>query len=756
MVCWMAVRCLLYLVCMSLTYYVDANHFRGGTISWHPTGKGYEVELKFRMGWTYGNGPGCTKAKIGQLVTGMTSSYWMCDGCTPKHISNLNYVCTGASSTEDWEQGERSFAYTFPGPGPYTVSFTGGAWMALDYGSPSSWNISTTVDLRKRSDTQRPNQSPITASKPLYRLQSDCSHNLKIPMIDADGDDVRCRWSRGTECASVCKALPDATLDRDTCTIHFTTDTSKTYKQGGWYAVAITVEDFPSTSITVGGAVYGPTRPLSVVPLQFLITAPPLAGSCTDRPVFVVPTPQEGDVISIKERQRLSIKLYASSTSRITDIQLTAPSGLTQSRLTSDPGNPGVWYVTVTWTPTFAQKGSHILCAMADDIRGKTSDPRCVTLLAWDRDPCDLFPCENNGTCSRVGFTEDFICACVPGFTGSVCGTDIDECQSSPCQNAGYCLDLIARYECRCDAGYTGVNCETDIDECLSQPCLHAGSCVDHVNHFTCMCTGGYTGRLCQTEINECLSNPCMNNASCVDLLNQYYCACVDGFVGVNCQTEVDECVSSPCLMNGTCVDLVNGFKCLCPGGWTGEYCQTGLPSCDSAPCLHGGSCENVLHGFVCHCPTPWQGKICESRPVPMGKKCTGLQYTECDCFINSKKENRDRNYKLEFGAGGAAVGLVTSLLAYSLCIVCQRMGSSHLVGNHITQVHPISSRESVTSTTTNSSTASSRPLRKTPQPCRSRKPTPASHTPFEFHYDHDETPTPSSGTRVTLKEAAA
>ena len=47
----------------------------------------------------------------------------------------------------------------------------------------------------------------------LYRLQFDCQHNLKIPMIDADGDRVKCRWAVGKECDSVCKALPFATLD---------------------------------------------------------------------------------------------------------------------------------------------------------------------------------------------------------------------------------------------------------------------------------------------------------------------------------------------------------------------------------------------------------------------------------------------------------------------------------------------------------------------------------------------------------------
>ena len=32
-------------------------------------------------------------------------------------------------------------------------------------------------------------------------------------MFDPDGDLVKCRWARGKECDSVCKAVPSADLD---------------------------------------------------------------------------------------------------------------------------------------------------------------------------------------------------------------------------------------------------------------------------------------------------------------------------------------------------------------------------------------------------------------------------------------------------------------------------------------------------------------------------------------------------------------
>jgi len=40
---------------------------------------------------------------------------------------------------------------------------------------------------------------------------------------------------------------------------------------GGWYAVAITVEDYPKKDITIGGVTYTPQSKLSSVPLQVIL-----------------------------------------------------------------------------------------------------------------------------------------------------------------------------------------------------------------------------------------------------------------------------------------------------------------------------------------------------------------------------------------------------------------------------------------------------------------------------------------------------
>ena len=44
-------------------------------------------------------------------------------------------------------------------------------------------------------------------------VQYGCETALRIPVADDDGDIVRCRWSEGSECVSICNAQPLATLD---------------------------------------------------------------------------------------------------------------------------------------------------------------------------------------------------------------------------------------------------------------------------------------------------------------------------------------------------------------------------------------------------------------------------------------------------------------------------------------------------------------------------------------------------------------
>nr|KAG5712307.1 hypothetical protein BaRGS_023886 [Batillaria attramentaria] len=222
------------------------------------------------MGWTYGRGPGCTENKVGQLVNNAVAgnNYWECtSGCgSAVTVSDISYYCKAANSGEQWEQGEKSFTHTFQGQGPFTIA-----------------------------------------------TQFDCSHHIRIPILDPDGDNVRCRLATGNECQSVCDALPGMTLDESTCTLSYDANSPSTYRAGGWYAVALTVEDRPQSTITVGGQTYTPTDTLSSIPVQFLVQTPSSNLACDWRPVFVNDTPAEGQVVVVKAGDTLHLNLYATN-----------------------------------------------------------------------------------------------------------------------------------------------------------------------------------------------------------------------------------------------------------------------------------------------------------------------------------------------------------------------------------------------------------------------------------------------------------
>lgn len=44
-------------------------------------------------------------------------------------------------------------------------------------------------------------------------MDNGCRNEIIIPAVDADGDDVKCRWSYGSECVSICDTLPNAVID---------------------------------------------------------------------------------------------------------------------------------------------------------------------------------------------------------------------------------------------------------------------------------------------------------------------------------------------------------------------------------------------------------------------------------------------------------------------------------------------------------------------------------------------------------------
>ncbi|XP_026828708.1 protein crumbs isoform X3 [Ooceraea biroi] len=276
--------------------------------------------------------------------------------------------------------------------------------------------------------------------------------------------------------------------------------------------------------------------------------------------------------------------------------------------------------------------------------------------------PCQSAPCRNGGSCSEDA-RGDFGCSCKPGFTGSLCESQLGVrfCEQNPCRNDGVCLALTDNeYRCECQPGWTGKNCETNINECISNPCKNDGICIDGINNYTCRCDRtGYEGANCEVDIDECVANPCLNNGVCYDYYGTYICHCPTGFEGQNCELNLNECLSGPCVNGGECVDDVGTYHCECPSGFSGRHCELrglcenascplnsicvedahgpqcvcnpgfmGNPPnctvnyCASNPCANGGTCASGKDGFNCTCPPEWKGATCSSSASDWCNAC--------------------------------------------------------------------------------------------------------------------------------------
>jgi hypothetical protein len=240
--------------------------------------------------------PVCTAATINAtaLIGSGTGNLVCYVGGSCNNFSNIpaDVYCTDFSAVTDYSLGERYTTYTLLLGRTYIVSFTGGNWLLLALKGNGAWSVTNEINLTVRPDGII-NTSPVTSTLPVIYQTINVQHVHVIQMSDADATDtLRCRWATTNtsawigynECGSICSpTLPTFALYPNNCTIVFTLNVT-----GGYYAVAIQIEDFFNSTTTVA---------MSSVPIQFLFYGITPPAGCSTAPSIIGVRPNLGLIL---------------------------------------------------------------------------------------------------------------------------------------------------------------------------------------------------------------------------------------------------------------------------------------------------------------------------------------------------------------------------------------------------------------------------------------------------------------------------
>lgn len=370
----------IFITALFLINYVSTSHFRGGIITWKPVLQNESmivVNMTIKLGWRRGGVALCSQSSVltGDLPIGDAGLNTLPGSLT----GTFNGVyCTDFSETEDWSYGQRTMSVIYRPP--YTrnnkIVYSGNAWIGLLNGG-SNWYLSTTVNLQLQNHTNKVNQSPLTSMSPLIRIQAGCYAEVRIPVEDADGDVIKCRWAVGLECGDSCNLATNVALDSKNCLLKFNLTRSI-----GFYAIKLQIEDFATSNAT---------EAISSIPLQFLVQAYASTQPCSrEKPFFVDPTKKDKHCVGIPSATIYNDIIVAGSNDRlaqVSEIQTVSPPGMIKSQLNSI-ANSTLKYVNVTWNPSSI--GVSIFCFTAVTSSYLTSEQRCISLAAGYNEPVHI------------------------------------------------------------------------------------------------------------------------------------------------------------------------------------------------------------------------------------------------------------------------------------------------------------------------------------------------------------------------------
>ncbi|KAJ0056431.1 hypothetical protein NL108_007450 [Boleophthalmus pectinirostris] len=213
----------------------SASHFFGGLVNYR-----YKSLSNGRIGVELRNK--ATFRSCGYQYGSCYGNWYNCGYNDQVDVGVIDRSNNGPPNANTWCQTETVVTKVLPSDKPFQTREFSCCWIYEYPNSTSpSWSVLTSVDLGKRSDTKKPNNSPDIGILPFLRVPQNCKRTYKPMAFDPDGDVVRCRYGKKitAECDS-CKRHAGFQVDEATCTLHYLASGNQAV-----YEFELVVEDFP-------------------------------------------------------------------------------------------------------------------------------------------------------------------------------------------------------------------------------------------------------------------------------------------------------------------------------------------------------------------------------------------------------------------------------------------------------------------------------------------------------------------------------
>ena len=347
-----------------------AAHYRGSMMTWrvlNSTNTSVLVELLQRHVWHYYFAM-CNTTQIAAGNYNVGSGNLICAAPCPLNVTVLASVtgpCVDINIPENYTISEGRRQVRLPANQSTVGVFEGSSWFSLVQGG-GNWSVAVQINTFKRSDG-RYNHAPIITMLPVIRLKRNLTYNIHINVADNDFDPYQCLWSTTLlECSGICMQVPASTvLNSTTCMLKFRPTSI------GYYAIALTVVDYETTTSTIQ---------LSRVPVQFLFKVWDSNNSCQLPPLYLGEVPADQCIyIEPNEVHTVRVLIRIQCPNATLDNVITSyPSGFTRSATYFDQFDPRINIFFINYTAQIQQLGQNLFCFAGVDSIGNQADTTCL------------------------------------------------------------------------------------------------------------------------------------------------------------------------------------------------------------------------------------------------------------------------------------------------------------------------------------------------------------------------------------------